>query len=441
MMATSVYRMPLGLSFPARQFCAGKDKETLKGTPESGRPGSGLTEKQCRENTIPPAGRPLEAPTLTVSVTIDSPNLDLGAQWDDLVQRASSNVFMNPAALTAVCETNFASIRMLLAWDEGAGSRKLVGVWALQLRKLAPFWPVVLEALPYNYAFLSSPVVDPAFADEVIPAFFAAIERSPLLPNVVNLKSFDAETPSHAAMMKALIGRGAQPLVLSETARPFVTREFGVKRSGSTRKKLRQDWNRLSALGTVEIVNDRTPAGVEQAFETFLTMEKASWKGEQGTALLSDAHDAVFVRRLLYNLAARQDASVALLRVNGEAIAAQVLMYCGTTAYTWKTAFDATFSKYSPGTLLIDRITEELFAGPDIMAINSCAAEESFMAQLWTGRRTMVDMLIDIGPGRSLGYRMEAGWQLGYQGLRDLRERLRRRHTARPHATSNTSVA
>jgi CelD/BcsL family acetyltransferase involved in cellulose biosynthesis len=236
--------------------------------------------------------------------------------------------------------------------------------------------------------------------------------------------------PSHAAMMKALTARGAQPLVLSETARPFVTRAFGVKRSGSTRKKLRQDWNRLSALGTVEVVNDRTPACVEQAFETFLAMEKASWKGEQGTALLSDAQDAVFVRRLLHNLAARQDASVALLRLDGAAIAAQVLMYCGTTAYTWKTAFDTAFSRYSPGTLLIDRITEELFAGPDIMAINSCAAEESFMAHLWAGRRTMVDMLIDIGPGRSLRYRMEAGWQLGYQGLRDLRQRLRNRHAA-----------
>jgi hypothetical protein len=53
----------------------------------------------------------------------------------------------------------------------------------------------------------------------------------------------------------------------------------------------------------------------------------------------------------------------------------------------------------------------------------------------------MVDMLIDIGPGRSLGYRMEAGWQLGYQGLRDLRQRLRNRHAARPHATSNSSAA
>ena len=166
-------------------------------------------------------------------------------------------------------------------------------------------------------------------------------------------------------MLKALAGRGIRPLMLSETARPFVTREFGVKRSGSTRKKLRQDWNRLSALGTVDVVNDRTLAGAQQAFETFLALEKASWKGARGTALLSDSQDAAFVRRLFQSLAARQNASVALLRVNGEAIAAQVLMYCGTTAYTWKTAFSAKYAKYSPGALLIDKITDELFAGPE----------------------------------------------------------------------------
>jgi CelD/BcsL family acetyltransferase involved in cellulose biosynthesis len=375
-----------------------------------------------------------------ISVTIDSPSLDVAPHWDDLVQRASSNVFMNPAALQAVHGTGFAKIVMLLAWEQGAQPRKLVGVWGLQLRKTAPLLPAVLEALPHYYAFLSSPVVDPAFADEVIPAFFAAIENSAELPNVVSLKQFDAEYPSHASMLKVFSQRGIEPLMLSETLRPFVTREFGVKKSGSTRKKLRQDWNRLSSLGTVDVVNSRDPKDVEQAFETFLAMEKASWKGEQGTALLSDSHDAVFVRRLLHNLAARRDASVALLRVDSTVIAAQVLMYGGSTAYTWKTAYDVKFSKYSPGALLVDRITEELFAGADIQAINSCAAEDSFMGQLWAGRRAMVDMLFDIGPGKSLGYRIEAGRLLGYERLRKLRNRLRQRLSP-PRAKSALTAA
>ncbi|QWG15289.1 GNAT family N-acetyltransferase [Bradyrhizobium sediminis] len=361
-----------------------------------------------------------------ISVTIDSPNPDIGPQWDDLVPRANSNVFMNPAALTAAAELNFARIQVLLAWEEGGGERKLVGVWALQSRRPVPFWPMLLEALPYNYAFLSSPVVDPVCVDEVIAAFFAAIEKSPSLPKVLSLQSLDAECPSYPAISRELARRGIEPLMLSEDARPFVTREFGVKRSGSTRKKLRQEWKRLSALGTVDVVNDRTLDGARQAFESFLVLEKASWKGDRGTALLSDPRDAAFVRRLFQDLAAQGNASVALLRVNGEPISAQVLMYCGATAYTWKTAFDAHYGKYSPGALLIDKITDELFAGPDITAINSCAIEASFMGQLWAGRRVVVDMLLDIGPGKSLGYRMEAGRQLGYQHLRSLRDRLRR---------------
>jgi hypothetical protein len=332
---------------------------------------------------------------------------------------------MNPAALTAASEIEFAQVYVLLAWEEAEAPRKLVGVWALQKRKIAPFWPALLEALPYNYAFLSSPVIDPAFIDDVIPAFFAAVEKNPALPNVINLQSFNAESPDYDAIVRALVARGGEQLRLSESARPFVTREFGVKRSGSTRKKLRQDWNRLSALGAVDIVNERTPAAVREAFEVFLALEAGSWKGTRGTALLCDEKDAGFVRRLVSGLAEQGNASVALLRVDGLAIAAQVLMYCGTMAYTWKTAFDSDFAKYSPGALLIDKVTEEIFAPPGIDAIDSCSAEGSFMAQLWTGRRKMVDLLIDVGPGKSLGFRMEAGRQFGYRQLRDLRNRLR----------------
>lgn len=373
-------------------------------------------------------------PIAMISVTIDSPSLDLGVQWDDLVLRASPNVFMHPAALQAANDTNFARTEMLLAWHVSAGPRRLVGVWAMQRRRPVPYWPEVLETLPYNYAFLSNPVVDPAHVDEVIPALLAAIETSPRLPKTMNLMSFDADTPSHAAVLNTLSARGIAPLVLSTGARPFVTREFGVKRSGSTRKKLRQDWNRLSALGVVDIINDRSPAAVRVAFETFLAMEQGSWKGTRGTALLSHDHDAVFARTLVQNLAARQCASVALLRAGGEAIAAQVLMYCGTTAYTWKTAFDARFGKYSPGALLVDKITDQLLTDSDISAINSCAAEDSFMGQLWAGRRPMVDMMIDVRAGHSLGYRMEASRQLGYQLLRRLRHRMRHRRLAPPAA-------
>lgn len=360
-----------------------------------------------------------------ISVTIGSPDKDFKAQWDDLIARAPGNAFMNPMALKAAFDTMFAVVHVLLAWEEGVEPARLVGMWALQQRTVMFLWPALLEARPYNYAFLSTPVIDPAFVSEVIPAFFAAIRNNPALPNVVSLREMDAETQAYAAIQKTIASEHHAHVMLTESARPFVSRERGVKSSGSTRKKLRQDWNRLSALGKLEVVNERSGDAARAAFEHFLDLERRSWKGEEGTAILCDEHDAEFTRKLIGDLADDGNASVALIRLDGRPIAAQVVMYCGTTAYTWKTAFDTEFAKYSPGSLLIDKLPEQLFSSSDVQMIDSCSAETSFMAQLWTGRKTMVDMVVDVGSHQSFVFTMEAARQWGYEKLRTLRDRLR----------------
>jgi CelD/BcsL family acetyltransferase involved in cellulose biosynthesis len=349
---------------------------------------------------------------------------DAAAQWEELAARAAPNVFMHPAALNAVHAAKFAKLHVLLAWDADAEPQRLVGLWALRERRIAPLLPAFLAAPPYDYAFVSSPVVDPAHMDEVMAAFLAAIARDPALPNVVRLKYLDGECETYAPIMRALAARGSETLQLSERARPFASKAFGLKHSGSTRKKLRQDWNRLGALGAVDIVNAREPGGVRAAFELFLALEAGSWKGARGTALLSKKADAAFARRLLGDLAGSEAASVALLRVDGRSIAAQVLLYCGGTAYTWKTAFDAGFAKYSPGALLVDKMTEQLFAA-GIEAIESCSPDGSFMAQLWAGRRATVDLLVDVGSRKSLGFALAALGERGYARLREARNRLR----------------
>ena len=360
-----------------------------------------------------------------ISVTIASPGQNIAAQWDDLIRRAPGNAFMNPVALKAAFDTMFAAVYVLLAWEEGVESARLVGLWALQQRSVMMFWPALLEARPYNYAFLSTPVIDSAFVGEVIPAFFAAIRNHPALPNVVSLKEMDGDSPAFAAIQKTIADERHAHLTLTQSTRPSVSREKGVKSSGSTRKKLRQDWNRLSGLGALEMVNERSADAARAAFEQFLDLEKRSWKGAEGTAILCDDRDAAFTRRLIGDLAEDGNASVALLRLDGRPVAAQVVLYCGTSAYTWKTAFDADFAKYSPGVLLIDKLTEHLFATAGVEVIDSCSAEGSFMGHLWTGRKAMVDMVVDVGASRSLVFAMEAARQFGYEKLRNLRDWLR----------------
>ncbi len=374
-----------------------------------------------------------------LTVTIRPPDLESVAQWDDLVRRAPANAFMSPVALKAAADTGFARIHVVQVWDKAVAPAQLVGVWALQERRPLPLWPAVLEALPYNYSFLSRPVIDPAYVDRAMSAMLAAIRDDASLPNVISVKEMDGEAQSYLALKDLLYAGGQASCVLADYVRPVVSRQFGVKSSGSTRKKLRQDWNRLSAVGALEVVNQRAPAAVREAFEIFLQLEMASWKGARGTALLCDSEDAAFVRRLIGDLAEQGGASVALLQLDGRAIAAQTVLYCGTTAYTWKIGFDEAYAKYSPGVLLIDKLTEELFTTTTVEAINSCSAEGSFMTQLWAGRRAMVDLVIDAGAGRSLPFLIEAGRQIAYRELKQLRNRLRA-ITLRPRPTKKRTA-
>jgi CelD/BcsL family acetyltransferase involved in cellulose biosynthesis len=345
--------------------------------------------------------------------------------WESLTERASANVFMHPIALNAAHAADFATIEVLLAWDESAAPKRLVGLWALQRTQIPPLWMGMLAAPPYDYAFLSNPVIDPAFGDNVLPAFFDAIGKHPALPKVIRLKYLDADCDSYPAMLDGIRRSGRHSLQLSERARPFASKQSGLKQSGSTRKKLRQDWNRLSALGAVQIGNGTTQDAVRDAFEIFLALEAGSWKGAGGTALLCNAEDVRFVRGLITDLAANCNASVALLSVDGRAIAAQVLLYCGRTAYTWKTAFDQEYAKYSPGAVLVEKLTEQLFSGGNVDVIESCSPDGSFMGQLWTGRRSTVDLLIDVGRAKSPSFIMAALGERGYLRLRDLRDKIR----------------
>jgi CelD/BcsL family acetyltransferase involved in cellulose biosynthesis len=296
----------------------------------------------------------------------------------------------------------------------------LVGFWALRLRRPQPFLPPELEALPYDYAFLSTPIIHPDRGEVVMHAFLAAIAADNDLPNTLWLKDFDAEGPAFAALAR-------QPqLPVRTQSRPIATREAGIKASGSTRKKLRQDWNRLAALGAVDLVIHQQGPGLTAALETFLTLEAASWKGERGTALLSSAADTAFTRRLIGDMAAQQSAAIALLTLDGRPIAAQVLILCGPAAFTWKIAYDGDFAKFSPGALLVDRLAQTLLAG-DITCIDSCALDSGFMGRLFAGRKQTADLVVSATAAPGLDFRLATLYRSQYEHLRRLRNRVRAR--------------
>lgn len=359
-----------------------------------------------------------------ISVTIQLPNVELGADWGDLVSRAHPNVFMSPAALRAADLTMFAKLHVLLAWDEAARPRRLVGLWALQERRTWSFGPTVLDALPFEYAFLSSPVIDKDVVAAVMPAFLKAVADAPTLPRVIMMKSLDTEAASFRPLVDAVEARGGRALTIKTESRPVIWRDTTDKPSSERRKKLRQCWKRMSAIGVTAMVAVTEPDAVALAVETFLDLEFKSWKGAAGTALLCREEDATFVRRMIGDLAAQGQAMVESLQIDGRTIATQILLLSGMMAYTWKTAFDQAFAKFSPGAVMIDKLTERLFASSTITGIDSCSVEGSFMGELWRDRRAMADVLVKVRPGLSISFWMEAVAQVGRERLKQWRDRI-----------------
>ena len=282
-------------------------------------------------------------------------------------------------------------------------------------------------------------MIDPAYVEEVVPGFFEAIRSSRRLPKTISLRSFEADPIVYSAMLRCLASTGRYRET-SRWERPFADLSSGTKKTGKNSKKRKQDWSKLSAIDPREIVHDRTAQGVAAALETFLAIELASWKGEQGTALLCDSKHARFVRRLIGDLAAKDLASVALLRVSGKPIAAQVMLHCGRLSYMWKPTHDRNYARYSPGALLCARVTDDLLQSGQATLIDSCSSPNSFMAQLWSGRRTMVDALLDIGPRNLLVFWIEIAHHRGYQLACLARDRFRAA-VAKPKSQKVTGLA
>jgi hypothetical protein len=94
------------------------------------------------------------------------------------------------------------------------------------------------------------------------------------------------------------------------------------------------------------------------------------------------------------------------------------------TAYTWKTAFKASFVRFSPGVLAADKATQSLVESGQVATIDSCSFPGGFMDLLFTSRRTFVDALVDVRPCNSLVFAVEVAQHRGHQLLRHVRSRV-----------------
>ena len=358
----------------------------------------------------------------------------LAEDWSDLARRAdAANVFMHPSLLS---EAASAYPEREIGALAGFANGRLAGLWGFAHTGAhqSPLPLTVLASPPAPNAYLSTPVIDRGLLEPVFEAFLTFIASDADLPNIVALDAMGTDTATFAALERVLAARGGAMHVFSRAQRPKLSSDLDPKAyfeqamSASSRKKLRQHRRRLGEKGVLASVVVTEPHAVGRAFEDFLSLEAAGWKGRQGTALANNAADAQYTRAMIAALAAQGDAEVHSLTLDGRPVSMQMLLRAGRTAFTWKTCYDESLHDVSPGTLLFEDYTAHLLADERVDAVDSCSFDDSGYMGSWQERSEIATLWFDARPRRSMTFLVFAQMQSAWLALRARAKTLYRKH-------------
>ena len=265
--------------------------------------------------------------------------LALAGDWERLAEQAA-HPFARHDWFRAFWESYpdvVPAVLVLRAGDE------LRGVLPLQRRGRS------LHALANEH----TPVFTPLAADEeALEALLdAAVAASPEL-----VLPLPADHPATALLARISKRRGrsfwAEPTVRSpfvETAGTF--EEYRRKVGRNIRKEAERRTRRLHDLGgrADPLV---PPANRQEELEEGLRLEASGWKGERGTAILSDPEAAAFYRRVAELFDAEGRLVFSTARVGDDLIAFCFTLLDFDRAWTLKVGIDEGYRHVAPGIVL-----------------------------------------------------------------------------------------
>lgn len=210
----------------------------------------------------------------------------------------------------------------------------------------------LFEPCGFNYR-------DPA----VLSALCEALVRS---GRPVVLQRIEAEGELAREFRNAVRGRG-QLLQFNASGAPFVPIASSWDQYfQSLSSRRRQDYRRarrgLERLGKIEVeIRSPDAATVEAGVAEAMQVEAASWKGREGSAMLTNPRLSGFFLQLAMRLARLGQLRLCFLRLNGAAIAMQIAVVHGGRWWVLKIGYDERHAEHSPGIQLMWDVLREAF--------------------------------------------------------------------------------
>ncbi|MFC0587898.1 GNAT family N-acetyltransferase [Novosphingobium aquiterrae] len=355
----------------------------------------------------PEADRPATpAPAAASARALDWRALEaagLRPQWDALAAAATEPNPFHEAwyllpALRALDPQG--SVKLLAVELDGA----LIGL--LPLRHEARYYGRLIPQMCnwiHGNCFLGAPLV----ASEHRHAFWRALldwaDQQGGQSLFLHLAQIPLDGPLHGALQDVLAEQGRHAALVHREERALLSSDlspeayFEASLSGKKRKELRRQTARLAELGTLNFERRTDAAHLDAWIEQFLALEHSGWKGTAGSALASHHTTADLFRAALTGAAAQGRLERLTLTLGDEPIAMLVQFLAPPGAFSYKTAFDERFARFSPGVLL-QRENLAILGHPGVAWCDSCAsADHPMIDHIWRERRAIGRLSIAIG--------------------------------------------
>lgn len=329
------------------------------------------------------------------------------AEWDDLAKDASEpNVFAERwfVAAGAAHLHPGPHARLLAVRRES----RLIGLLPLTAEPRYGRLPIRhVENWLHYHCFLGGPLLRRGHEQAAWTAILAALDANPQSTGLLHLTGLVENGPVHRGLLAAAsqFGRPCDTVhrieraLLQSKLSPQAYYEATVRKK--KRKEIKRLQSRLAELGTIATHRLETRGDLPAWIDTYLALEKSGWKGRAGSALACKPDTAAFFRDAVTGAFDAGRLEMLRFDLDGRPLAMLVNFLAAPGAFSFKTAFDEEFARFSPG-VLIQLENLDILDRQGIAWMDSCAtADHPMIDSLWGERRAIARVTLPLAGWRS----------------------------------------
>ncbi len=360
--------------------------------------------------TVHPAFPTSDAEAVPLTVRVVDPlalSDELAAAWDRLAEEASEpNPFAERWCLQSALHLLDPARHARLVMVRDGSTGPVIGVMPLAPATRYGRLPLRhVTGWTHHNHFHGAPLVRAGFENLFWSILLGWCDASPWARTLLHMPRLTEDGPLHKALVDVSRVRAGEAKTVHREERALLDSDLSPEAywdeavRAKKRKELRRQANRLAEQGAMAFRRWQPGEALDPWLDQFLELEARGWKGRAESALASHGETEAWFRAVLAGAAEAGRLDMRALDLDGRPLAMLINFLCPPGGFSFKTAFDEDYARFSPGVLL-QQANLDLLDDPRIEWVDSCAAPgHPMIDSVWRERRRLVWVNVPLSGG------------------------------------------